>query len=110
VDWVESTQVPEANAPFDLVLIKVPKTLALLEYQLSVLREICAPETVFIGGGMVKTIHTSTLKLFEKYLGATTSSRAVKKARLIFSQLDAVSVSSTVLPDKVKKATSYTLE
>lgn len=37
-----------------------------------------------IGAAKAKEIHTSTLKLFEKYLGETKTSLAVKKARLIF--------------------------
>ena len=110
IESVESTQIPDAEKPFDLVLIKVPKTLALLEYQLSALREICAPGAVIVGGGMVKAIHTSTLKLFEKYVGATISSLAKKKARLIKPQLEPVDQSSVTLPNKVKKATSYILE
>ena len=40
--------------------------------------------TVVIGTGMVKEIHTSTLKLFERILGPTRTSLAEKKARLIF--------------------------
>ena len=110
VDFVESTQAPEADKPFDVVLIKVPKTLALLECQLSELRVFCAPRAVIIGGGMVKSIHNSTLKLFEKYVGATTSSLAKKKARLIFSKFDSERVSANALSATAKEATSYLLE
>lgn len=73
---------------FDLVLIKVPKSLAMLEDQLIRLRPLLTPESKVIGGGMVKSIHTSTLKLFEKYLGPTKTSLAKKKARLIFPELN----------------------
>ena len=110
VGFVESTRLPEADKPFDVVLVKVPKTLALLESQLSELRTICAPGAVIIGGGMVKGIHNSTLKLFEKYIGVTTTSLAKKKARLIFSKFDSERVSANTLPEKVKEATSYLLE
>lgn len=37
---------------------------------------------------MAKSIHTSTLKLFEKYIGLTKTSLAKKKARLIFCEPD----------------------
>ena len=37
---------------------------------------------------MVKTIHTSTLNLFEKYIGSTKTSLAKKKARLVFCESD----------------------
>jgi 16S rRNA (guanine1207-N2)-methyltransferase len=40
----------------------------------------------------VKEIHTSTLNLFEKYLGQTTTSLAWKKHRLVFSRPDAMPV------------------
>lgn len=66
------------------VLIKIPKTLALLEHQLRSLRRVITAETQVIAAGKVKDIHTSTLQLFARVLGATTTSLAVKKARLIF--------------------------
>ncbi len=73
---------------FDLVLLKIPKSLAMLEDQLIRLRPLLSTSTIVVAAGMVKSIHTSTLKLFEKYLGPTKTSLAYKKARLIFPQLD----------------------
>ncbi|MFD7427102.1 methyltransferase [Streptomyces sp. NPDC059814] len=67
----------------DVLLVRVPKSLALLEDQLYRLAPAVHPGTVVIGTGMVKEIHTSTLKLFERILGPTRTSLAVKKARLI---------------------------
>lgn len=72
---------------FDLVLLKVPKTLALLEHQLAGLAGHITGDSLVIAAGMVKTIHSSTLELFAKYLGPTTTSLATKKARLIFPSL-----------------------
>jgi 16S rRNA G1207 methylase RsmC len=40
--------------------------------------------TLFIAAARAKDIHSSTLKLFEKHIGTTTTSFAVKKARLVF--------------------------
>jgi len=71
------------------VLIKVPKTLALLEYQLRALRDVVTPATQIVAAGKAKDIHTSTLQLFEKILGATTTSLARKKARLIYCTFSA---------------------
>jgi 23S rRNA (guanine1835-N2)-methyltransferase len=68
----------------DLLLIRVPKSLALLEDQLHRLAPAVHPGTVVIGTGRVTEIHTSTLKLFEQILGPTKTSLAVRKARLIF--------------------------
>ena len=74
--------IPETK--FDLVLIKIPKTLALLEHQLYSLRNFMRVGTQIIAAGMTRSIHKSTLQLFENILGPTTTSRAWKKARLIF--------------------------
>jgi 23S rRNA (guanine1835-N2)-methyltransferase len=76
------------NASFELVLIKVPKTLALLEHQLYSLRDAIGVETRIIAAGMTRAIHKSTLQLFENILGPTTTSLAWKKSRLIFTTRD----------------------
>ncbi len=68
------------------VVIKIPKTLALLEHQLRALREVLTPETVIIAAAKAKDIHTSTLQLFERTLGETKTSLAWKKARLVYSR------------------------
>ncbi|GAA2598754.1 methyltransferase [Actinomadura fulvescens] len=72
----------------DVLLVRVPKSLALLEDQLHRLAPGVHDRTVVVGTGMVKEIHTSTLRLFEKLIGPTRTSLAVKKARLIFSTPD----------------------
>jgi len=77
----------ELPAQVDLVLIKVPRTLSLLEYQLAKLSHVVSPNTIIIAAGKAKDIHNSTLALFEKYLGETTTSLAKKKARLIFAKI-----------------------
>lgn len=66
-----------------VVLIKVPKTLALLEQQLRALRKVVTSDTRIIAGAKARDIHTSTLEPFEKVLGPTTTTLAWKKARLI---------------------------
>ncbi|MFF9348826.1 methyltransferase [Streptomyces sp. NPDC014734] len=72
----------------DVLLVRVPKSLALLEDQLHRLAPAVHADTVVIGAGMVKEIHTSTLRLFERIIGPTRTSLAVKKARLIFCAPD----------------------
>lgn len=69
----------------DVLLVRVPKSLALLEDQLLRLAPALHKDTVVVGTGMVKEIHTSTLKLFERIVGPTRTSLAEKKARLIHS-------------------------
>ncbi len=51
------------------MVIKVSKYQALLEQQLLALREVVTPATRILAAGKAKDIHSSTLKLFEKYLG-----------------------------------------
>ncbi|KIE26857.1 50S rRNA methyltransferase [Streptomyces sp. MUSC 125] len=72
----------------DVLLIRVPKSLALLEEQLLRLAPAVHSDTVVVGAGMVKEIHTSTLQLFERILGPTRTSLARQKARLVFCTPD----------------------
>ncbi|KAB2976990.1 methyltransferase [Streptomyces sp. SS1-1] len=67
----------------DVLLVRVPKSLALLEDQLLRLAPAVHEGTVVVGTGMVREIHTSTLELFERILGPTRTSLAKRKARLI---------------------------
>jgi len=76
------------DGPFDLVLMKLPVNLSMLEDQLHRLRPVLSEQTRIIAADMAKHIHTSTLTLFEKIIGPTRTSLARKKARLIFSQFD----------------------
>ncbi|MFF4272458.1 methyltransferase [Streptomyces sp. NPDC001536] len=78
-----TTQDPPPGR-IDVLLVRVPKSLALLEDQLLRLAPAVHEGTVVVGTGMAKEIHTSTLKLFERILGPTRTSLAEKKARLIF--------------------------
>jgi len=85
VSLLDSLQQP---APFDVLLFKVPRSLALLEDQLHRLRPHLTADTVIVGAGMVKQIHTSTLDLCERLIGPTRTSLARRKARLIHGTLD----------------------
>jgi len=78
----------DLNQSYDLVIIKIPKTLGLLEDQLCRLKPHIHANTTVIATAMSKHIHTSTLKVFEKFIGTTSTSRATKKARLIFAKND----------------------
>lgn len=80
---LRTTQDPPPER-VDVLLVRVPKSLALLEDQLLRLAPAVHEDTVVVGSGMVKEIHTSTLQLFERILGPTRTSLAEKKARLIF--------------------------
>lgn len=77
VHFVDSlAELPASPAA---VLIKVPKTLALLEHQLRAIREVVTPDTVILAAARAKEIHNSTLQLFEQIIGETKTSLAWKK-------------------------------
>lgn len=73
---------------FNCVVIKVPKTLALLEDQLIRLRPHINADTQIIVAGMVKALPANVWKLLERLIGNTSTSLAKKKARLIFATLN----------------------
>ncbi|MBJ7222562.1 MULTISPECIES: 23S rRNA (guanine(1835)-N(2))-methyltransferase RlmG [unclassified Brenneria] len=83
-----------------LVVIKIPKTTALLEHQLRMLRNVVTPQTRIIAGAKARDIHTSTLQLFERILGPTKTSLAWKKARLIHCEAADIKVSEQPLTNQ----------
>lgn len=86
LNLIDSLTTPDGQ--FDCLLIKVPKTLALLEDQLIRLRPCIKPTTRVVVAGMVKGLPSSAWGLLERLLGPTTTSLAKKKARLIFVRPD----------------------
>ena len=80
------SSVDNIESNIDLVLLKIPKTNALLEQQLIDLQSRVTANTRVIAAGKANLIPKSMLALFEKYLGPTTTSLAKKKARLVFCQ------------------------
>ncbi len=84
VDSVAFTPASQiAGGPFDLVLIRVPKTLALLEEQLIRLYGQLAPGAQVIAAAMIKHLPRAAGDLLEKYVGPVQASLAMKKARLL---------------------------
>ena len=89
VDQVKTNSgIDFPSVDVDCVLIKIPKTRALLEHQLYALRAILHRDTHIIAAGMARNIHNSTLELFESIIGPTTTTRAFKKSRLILVERD----------------------
>ena len=83
-----NTGIDFPSVAVDCVLLKIPKKLALLEHQLYALRDLLHHDTRIIAAGMARHIHSSTLELFESIIGPATTTRAVKKSRLVFVQRD----------------------
>ncbi|MDP9655188.1 UNVERIFIED_ORG: 16S rRNA (guanine1207-N2)-methyltransferase [Pseudomonas putida] len=85
-DAVQSVPASEPPVgPFDCVLIRVPKTLALLEEQLIRLQGQLAPGAQVIAAAMIKHLPRAAGDLLERYIGPVQASLAVKKARLLIA-------------------------
>lgn len=82
----------------DLAIIKLPKNNQLLIEELITLREVLPSDTLVITAGKAKQIQKSTLSIFEKHLGPTRTSLAVKKARLIFTRVNKALSTSSKFP------------
>lgn len=85
-EFIKSTSSPVGE--FDVVVIKVPKTIALLEDQLLRLRAQLHSKSIVVAAGMLRHLNRSAFQCFEKILGPVTTSLAKKKARLIFAIVD----------------------
>jgi len=83
VSFIPASQVPVG--PFERVLIRVPKTLALLEEQLIRLQGQLAPDAEVIAAAMVKHLPRAAGELLEQYIGPMHASLAIKKARLLIA-------------------------
>jgi len=110
-----TTQDPPPER-IDVLVVRVPKSLALLEDQLLRLAPALHEGTVVVGTGMAKEIHTSTLKLFERIIGPTRTSLAEKKARLVHCTVDASAARGAspwpyryALPDGIGPASGRTV-
>jgi len=81
---LDSLTLPEPEKT-PMVLYRLPKTNALLEFQLHQIRSLLPVGSVVAASAMVKELHTSTLEIFERVLGPTVTDLAEQKARLIRS-------------------------
>lgn len=75
----------ELQGTFDIVLVKIPKQLDTLKATLTSILPNITENTLVIGAGKAKDIHTSTLKQFESCFEEVKTSLAVKKSRLVFA-------------------------
>ena len=88
--------------PFDRVLIRVPKTLALLEEQLIRLQGQLAPGAEVIAAAMVKHLPRAAGDLLERYIGPVQASLAVKKARLLIATPEAKEPAVSPYPSRYR--------
>ncbi|TVP89948.1 MAG: methyltransferase domain-containing protein [Pseudomonadaceae bacterium] len=90
---------------YQQVLLRIPKSLALLEQQLYQLRPLLAPGAQVIAGAMLKHLPPSAGDLLAKYIGPYQASLAWKKARLLTATLD-----PDLTPPAPRQDPRYTLE
>ena len=82
-DFVQAQDTPKG--PFDIVILRLPKSHALLRDQLCRVLPQMALGALIIMPVMVKHMDNSVYKLLESILGPLTTSLALKKARLVFA-------------------------
>lgn len=86
VQFINSQQAP--SGPYQCVLIRVPKSLTLMQEQLYQLRPALGEQAQVIAGAMVKHLPHAAGDLLAQYIGPYQASLAWKKARLLTSTLD----------------------
>ncbi|WP_407312474.1 methyltransferase [Pseudomonas sp. nanlin1] len=90
------------HGPFDYVLVRVPKTLALLEEQLIRLQCLLAEGTPVVAAGMVKHLPHAAGDLLQRYIGPMQASLAVKKARLLVARYQPGPAAASPYPSRYR--------
>ncbi len=96
VSFVPSNQSLTGN--YDIVVIRIPKILSLLEEQLIRLQKHITKNTLIIAGGMIKHLPRTAGDLLEKYIGSVQASLAQKKARLLFCTPQTLTAANSPYP------------
>ena len=102
ITLIDSQQLP--SQPIDRVLLRVPKSLALLEDQLSRLRPCLSAGAVVTAGAMLKHLPPSAGDLLARHVGTYQASLAWKKARLLMAHMD-----PTLAPEPADLTSRYAL-
>ncbi len=87
-------QMQNFSGEYDLVLIQLPKNMSYFEDILCHLTHHLKKGSQIICTSMVKHLAPMSFELLQKYIGATTTSLAQKKARLIFASFEKSAVES----------------
>ena len=102
-DAIEMLPASEVwTGQFDRVLIRVPKTLALLEEQLIRLQGHLAPGAKVIAGAMIKHLPRSAGDLLAQYIGPMHASLGVKKARLLIAEYEPKTLVTSPYPTRYR--------
>lgn len=76
----------ELTGPYDAAYVRIPKNLAFFEEELVRLSQCLEPGAPVVCGAMVKHLAKGAFDLLARYTGATHTSLAKKKARLVFAK------------------------
>lgn len=82
--WFPITHVPNQN--YSRVLLKMPKSLALLEQWLMKIKPLLKENAILMTGVMQKYLQRSMVEMLEHYIGPTHTSLATKKAKFLLSK------------------------
>ncbi|MEH6564223.1 MAG: methyltransferase [Halopseudomonas sp.] len=91
--------------PYQRVLLRIPKSLSLLEEQLRRLRPLLAPGAIVMAGAMIKHLPTRAGDLLASYIGPYQASLGWKKARLLTAEFE-----PDLVPPNQPLTTRYGLE
>ena len=84
ITFLKPDEIPEGK--ISQIMIKIPKSLNYLEYQLQYLSSSFPEGIPVVASEMARNIHSSTVELFEYYLKGVKTSLAWKKSRLILGE------------------------
>ncbi len=87
-------QLSHLSGIYDYVLIQVPKNMSFFEDILCHLTSCLNGHSKIVCSSMVKHLAPTSFDLLNKYIGATSTSLAQKKARLVFASFEKSTVSS----------------
>ena len=96
--FVPAQDTPQG--PFGLVILRLPKSHAMLRDQLQRMLPQLTPTALIVMPVMVKHMDNAVYQLLESLLGALTTSLARKKARLVFAVNSKVALSQSPKPEK----------
>ena len=102
IDFLNPDEIPEDE--ISRILIKIPKSLNYLEYQLQYISSSLPPGIQVIAAEMSRNIHSSTVSLFEHYLKDIRTSLAWKKARLVTGKTGGSVTEKNSYPVSIKPA------
>ena len=88
------SDLDQLDGIYDIVLVRIPKSMAFFEDSLSRLTKHLNSSSQLICASMVKHLAPTSFDLLQKYIGQTTTSLAKKKARLVFAKFEKVPLDS----------------